>query len=135
MQIIENTRLSSEPLAREYGWLRAKWERVKLEVWHWRFKRWLPRLVWLNDELDVVVTLSQDKLNPEDGLEQLFRGAFFEAEKIFLEMGITFDTGMGCYGRDWQWDWSLKGPINVRYRGRAKHPELRKERSRPHLVK
>ncbi len=105
----------------------------RLRSWVTRQRRRLPYLVWWNDELDVVVTLSQDKLDPSKGLEQLFSGSFFDAEKVFRTMGITFDTGMGEYGRDWEWDWSLKGPISVRFHGRATRPELRIDR-RPRLV-
>ena len=35
-----------------------------------------------------------------------------EIEILFHKMNITFDTGYGC-GRDWEWDWSLKGPVSV----------------------
>ena len=31
--------------------------------------------------------------------------ASYELEKA----GITFDTGVGCDGNDWEFDWSLKG--------------------------
>lgn len=108
-----------------------------------RLRRRLPYLVWWNDELDVTVTLSQDKL-PEmaiaagedmrEALRPLFSGAFAEIERTFLEMGISFDKGMGCEGRDWEWDWSLKGPISIRFRGKAKNPHLRIERPKPRLV-
>lgn len=39
-----------------------------------------------------------------------------QIEKLFGEMGITFDTGIGNGERDWCFDWSLKGPIRVRVR-------------------
>ena len=118
----------------EYGLVRRALGRAKLEIWHLRLKRWLPRLVWLDDEVDVVVILSQDKLNPERAFEQLFSGAFHDVERIMRDMGITFDTGVGPNGRDWQWDWSLRGPISIRFCGRAKNPELRIERIMPRLV-
>lgn len=100
-----------------------------------RLRRKLPYIVWYDDELDVTVTLTKDKLDPDkDGMRQLFSGAFSDAERIFHEMGISFDTGMGCAGRDWEWDWSLNGPISVRFRARATKPELRRERFKPTLV-
>ncbi|NOQ49122.1 MAG: hypothetical protein GQ553_00435 [Nitrosomonadaceae bacterium] len=37
----------------------------------------------------------------------------FEIEKKLLEIGVTFDTGAGFGSRDWEWDWSLKGPVTV----------------------
>ena len=101
------------------------WHRLVLEVWHWRLKRWIPRLVWLGDEIDVGVTFKNigalggtDPPCDQDA-------AVWDAQDAFRRMGIGFDTGSGCDGRDWEWDWSLKGPISIRFRGRAKHPLLR----------
>jgi hypothetical protein len=123
-----------------------RWRRIcnrfALEVWHWRLKRWIPRLVWLDDEIDVRITLMQDKLpqvkfKPGEeaaALKPLFSGAFAEMEQTFQELGINFDSGMGREGREWEWDWSLSGPISVRFRGRAKRPELRRESPKPTLV-
>ncbi len=128
-------------IVREYGRLRVLWGRLMREVWHFRLKRWIPRLVWLGDEIDVVVTLTEDKLpeglGPADNpLRLLFSGGLFEIEKQLRTMGITFDTSMGFGGRDWEWDYSLAGPISVRFKGRAKHPErrVRKECPKPRLV-
>jgi hypothetical protein len=42
----------------------------------------------------------------------------FQVEKLLREMGIEFDCG-GSYAndgslvRDWEWDWSLRGPVKV----------------------
>lgn len=133
MHIIdESPPTNADPVAREMT--RAEKIISRVKYWLIRQRRRLPYLVWWNDELDVGVCLSQDKLNPELGLAQLFNGAFYEAEKVFHEMGISFDTGMGPDGRDWEWDWSLKGPISVRFHGRARHPEKRMERPRPALA-
>lgn len=135
MELIETAAVTNGPATcREM----TRMERIASSIKYWaiRQRRKLPYLVWWNDELDVGVCLSQDKLdtgNPEP-LKQLFGGAFYDAEKIFREMGISFDTGMGPDGRDWEWDFSLKGPISVRFHGRAKHPEKRMERPRPKLV-
>jgi len=46
-------------------------------------------------------------------LEKVSLEKLFEIEKKLLEIGITFDTGAGCGKRDWEWDWSLKGPVTV----------------------
>jgi len=35
--------------------------------------------------------------------------ALFQAETLLRQAGVSFDTGYGCGGRDWEWDWSLKG--------------------------
>ena len=40
-------------------------------------------------------------------------GKLFELEKLLSEMGISFDTGSDFKSRDWEWDWSLSGPVNV----------------------
>lgn len=37
----------------------------------------------------------------------------YEIQKLFREMGISFDSGAGGGVRDWEWDWSLKGPVKV----------------------
>lgn len=43
-------------------------------------------------------------------------------EALLSKAGVTFDTGAylvdqedGCRPRDWEWDWSLKGPVKVFY--------------------
>jgi hypothetical protein len=132
MELIKTPTASDEPAGREMTFTERVISRIK--YWAIRQRRKLPYLVWWNDELDVGVCLSQDKLNPEAGLAQLHNGAFYEAEKIFREMGIDFDTGLGPDGRDWEWDWSLKGPISVRFHGRAKCPHLRMEHPKPRLL-
>lgn len=33
----------------------------------------------------------------------------FNAQKELNKAGVSFDTGSGCDGRDWEFDWSLKG--------------------------
>lgn len=53
------------------------------------------------------VCFDMEKLG-EKGLATLF-----EIEKKFLEIGISFDTGAGFGGRDWEWDWSLSGPVKL----------------------
>jgi hypothetical protein len=98
-------------------------------------RRYIPHLVWWGDELDVIVTLKEDKLQPvtvtasgaglEQCVQQLHRGSFYEIEKQMREVGITFDTGIGFNGRDWEWDYSLSGPISVRFKRRAQNPERR----------
>jgi len=37
-------------------------------------------------------------------------------EKAFHEAGIHFDTGAGFGFRDWEFDWSLEGPIKVYFK-------------------
>jgi hypothetical protein len=102
-----------------------------------RFRRKLPYLVWWNDELDVCVTLSQDKLVADDiggAFRALNCGIYADIERKFSEAGIDFDKGMGTEGRDWELDWSLKGPISIRFHGRASRPDRRMERPKLRLV-
>lgn len=135
MELVEQPPMTSaEPGIREMTRFEQLISRSK--YWLIRQRRRLPYLVWWNDELDVTVCLSQDKLDltAANPFAQLFNGAFYEAEKVFREMGISFDRGMGPDGRDWEWDWSLKGPISIRFRGRAKNPHLRMERPKPRLI-
>jgi len=49
-------------------------------------------------------------------LDQKKRDKLFRIEKLLHEIGIRFDTGFGCGGRDWEWDWSLKGPVKVLFK-------------------
>lgn len=37
------------------------------------------------------------------------RGKVYEAQRLLSEVGISFDTGSGAGGRDWELDWSLSG--------------------------
>ena len=113
--------------------------RIWRQVWFYRLRRWLPRLVWVGDEIDVTITWIEDALPPEglteadDPFAYLYRGGIYEIETSLHNMGVEFDKGIGCGGRDWEFDWSLKGPVHVAFRGRAKHPERRVSR-RPRLV-
>lgn len=44
------------------------------------------------------------------------RKKVMELEKLLNEMGITFDTGGDSTSRNWEWDWSLSGPVNVYFK-------------------
>lgn len=96
-----------------------------------RLRRRLPYLVWWNDEVDVTVTLTENRLpkgltnENTDPIATLNQGAFYEIERRLNELGIEFDTGLGFGGRDWEWDWSLRGPIHIKFRGRSRKPERR----------
>ena len=73
--------------------------------------------------LDVCVTFTEDKIDLSDPLSGFLSGGVHDLQGRLHHMGITFDSGCGSHGRDWEWDDSLAGPISVRFRGRAKHPE------------
>jgi len=108
--------------------IRRRLNRIFVAVWRRRLCSWLPRLVWLDDEIDVVVTLANDTARPDQHSPALFNRGSFEIEKALRNLGITFDICMGQGGCDWQWDYSLSGPISVRFKGRAKRPERRLRR-------
>lgn len=107
-----------------------------IKNWFIRQRRKLPYLVWYNDELDVTVTFREARLqefrfDPKNGfpagaLDYLNKGRMAEIERALGDIGIGFDKGGGFDGRDWEWDWSLSGPISVKFRHRATKPELRK---------
>jgi hypothetical protein len=100
---------------------------ARLREWLWRLSRKFPRLVWYGDELDVRLTFDGRGLGTD-------ADAIFECQRILREAGISFDSGSGLEGRDWELDWSLQGPLRVTFRGRASKPELRVARPRPTVV-
>lgn len=61
-----------------------------------------------NTKPNAYVHIEFDMTNPNFDFNKLH-----QIEKLFRELGITFDTGAGCGGRDWEWDWSLEGPVKV----------------------
>lgn len=100
-----------------------------------RLRRRLPYLVWYGDELDVRVIFTADKLPPIEGksldavlgeaIAEYQGSPLVETESALRRLGVSFDTGMGSEGRDWEWDWSLRGPISVRFKSRATSPQHR----------
>ena len=100
----------------------------RTHIWFVHQRHCLPYLVWYGDEIDVGVTLKDLGALGGDP------SRVWDAQKCLSDMGIRFDTGSGCYGRDWEWDYSLEGPISVRFRCRAQRPERRTARPRPKLI-
>ncbi len=60
---------------------------------------------------------------PAKGLEL---EALFQAETLLGQAGLSFDTGYGHGGRDWNFDWSLKGAY-VKFR---KHVDDKEQKLR-----
>jgi len=58
-------------------------------------------------ESEVLITFNIAELS-EEGMKHLF-----DAEASLRKAGISFDTGAGFGGRDWEFDWSLTGPVKV----------------------
>lgn len=118
-------------------------EMTRIGVWRSRVNNWLsaqrrrlPYLVWHGDDLDVRITFVENRLvptefNPDNPSsirnvqDQLNAGLLPDIERKMREIGVTFDKGLGPDGRDWEWDWSLSGPVNIRFIGRASKPEKR----------
>jgi hypothetical protein len=118
MQVIE----TGQPICREMNF----WQRIfhKASGWCYRnISRRLPRLVWIGDEVDISVNFHHIGNLGGAGIDPV---NLYQAQNLLNELGITFDTGSGCRGRDWEWDWSLHGPISLKFRGRAREPELRR---------
>jgi len=113
----------------------ATWrERV---AWYCRrawypIRRKIPSVVWPGDEVWVLVNFPENRLQLApagvddldgsfgDAVRQLSNGALPEIEARFRELGIEFDKGLGMGGRDWEWDFSLKGPIKVTFKRKSK---------------
>lgn len=92
-------------------------------------RKYIPHLVWHGDQIDVLVTFKEDRLRAatlDEAMADFGRGSLHEVKKHLNDIGISFDTGLGPEGRDWEWDWSLQGPISVTFKRRAKRPELRR---------
>lgn len=61
----------------------------------------------------------------------------YQIQSLFSEMGISFDTGAGFGARDWEWDWSLKGPVKVFHKcfvkDNAKNRYVREHTTQPDI--
>jgi hypothetical protein len=105
---------------------------VRHRFLHWWSRvvvRRLPLILWRGQEVEVRVTFREARL-PEDAtlgdaMTYLQSGRMSKIEAALSEIGITFDKGGGCEGRDWEWDWSLSGPISVRLVNYCTKPEAR----------
>ena len=102
----------------ELSGIKKLWNFLVLELWHRRLNRWIPRLVWKGDPIEVRITFTQDRLVVigEDQNPVSYRtGKIYEAEKLLHEAGIKFDSGQGCEGRDWEFDYSLSPNVQVTF--------------------
>lgn len=92
-------------------------------------RRYIPYMIFYGQEVDTRVTWKENKLRPnssfQDAQRLLNSGRLHEIERMIGEIGISFDKGLGFEGRDWEWDWSLNGPISVVFRGKCKTTEKR----------
>lgn len=122
-------------VAATYAGYRRPWYK---KLWS-NFKHMFPTLVWAGDELNVVVTFENDKLVfarenqlgeplPAEEIHKLRTEAekviknspLEEAEAHIRRAGIQFDTGIGATGRDWFFDYSLRGPVSVKFISKVK---------------
>ncbi len=75
----------------------------------------IPRLVWRRDACEVLVSFDLSKVS----FDQVRK-----AEDALAELGVHFDRGTGCGERHWEWDFSLEGPIQVRFKRWGKMKKL-----------
>lgn len=89
------------------------WNRVKRCFGKFWAKR--PRLIWYREECEVVIAFDLSKVS----LQQVFK-----VEDALAELGVHFDRGAGCGERHWEWDYSLDGPVTVRFKRRGKRKSI-----------
>ena len=62
------------------------------------------------EEVEVTIKFDRTKLTPEQ------EEKVFQAGKLLGEVGIGYDSGGSAEEIDWEWDWSLSGPVKVEFR-------------------
>lgn len=90
------------------------WERVSSR-WRYFWATVIPSLIWRRDACEVLVAFDLSKVS----FDQVRK-----AEDALAELGVHFDRGTGCGERHWEWDFSLEGPIQVRFKRRGKMKKL-----------
>jgi hypothetical protein len=60
-----------------------------------------------NKEAEVLIQFDISEMS-EKQKEKLWK-----ISKAFADLGISFDIGSDGSVLDWEWDWSLKGPVKV----------------------
>ena len=106
-----------------YGIKRTFFDRMKGALRRFR-NRFIPHLVWYNDEVDVRISFK----GLVNGVPtHVSTTELHIIENILNKMGIGFDLGFHHmeFRRDWEWDYSLKGPVAVQFRRRVERPENR----------
>lgn len=98
-------------------------------------RRFIPYLVWHGQEIDARLIWKEARLQPLQfrsigdmaayAAKNLNTGRMAEIEKMLSEIGVSFDKGAGPGGRDWELDWSLNGPLSVKFMRPCKTPEKR----------
>lgn len=75
-------------------------------------------------EAEVGIQFDLTVMTPEQ------RQKLFEVERLLGELGVAFDRGSDGRQRDWEWDWSLRGPVRVVFqRFTDENPENRHTRA------
>ena len=69
--------------------------------------RYIPSIIWRTQKCQVLVCFDLDKAP----LEKIFK-----VEKALHEIGVNFDTGAGCGKRYWEFDDSLSGPMQIKFK-------------------
>ena len=78
--------------------------RVKLRI---LWNRYIPSIVFRGDEVEVGIHFKQAEIDLDD---------LSKIEELLLKNNIHFDKGAGFGERDWEWDYSLQGPVSVRFK-------------------
>lgn len=133
-QLPEEYVWTNEPYPiQDYTWEPYKpsiWQKVKSEVGFWwnRFMYSMPRLVWPGQEVDVTIHFNGIGLSQRTGdfnewLAEIKNAEiknYYDAIVALNSMGVHFDTGVGLDCAEWNFDYSLSGPVKVRYVGNRK---------------
>lgn len=92
-------------------------------------RKHIPFIVYWDDEVNVCVTWLENKLpegvTKEAAIKVLNSGPIYQIENLASEIGVDFDKGISFEGRDWEWDFSLRGPISLKFRGPCETKERR----------
>lgn len=112
-------------------WHKTHWYE---ELWHnvrYIWRRCVPQLVWYGQEVDVRLVFTSykhDTRRDGPGYRKLHKGdTITNAIELMRHNGIDFGVGTGKHGHDWFFDYSLKGPLRVKFIGPAKLPVKRQE--------
>ena len=123
MEIVKDAMQSVEPTAYEMTGIELGLHYLRT-WWILHIRRKLPMLVWYGQDVDVTVTFSDLRLAPDctvDGIR--YEGdieTLWRAEVALRQLGLSFDCGTGHNGRDWEWDYSLRGPVKLAFRRKHK---------------
>lgn len=113
LPVADNTPEAFPAFAEPSLWFKARLWFAR--AWTWLHRK-LPRLVWYNQEVDVELAFTT--------LDLERMAAINEAFDALKKSGLEFDNSLGVV---WHLDYSLKGPLRIKFIGHAKKPLKRWE--------